>query len=115
MVIYSVRQKYDFLLFFRQRCFKFFLYAFATQSESVFFLVFVAHFLNAVTDLPVRALEHLAQVVERNTVVVVQDIIREVSRRCEVVAVASFKKILELVAKLRCYRLCDAGYLGVFP
>ena len=74
--------------------------------------MFVAHFLDAVADLSVRALEHLAQIVERNAVVVVQNVIGEIPRRGEVVAVASLKKVVELVAELRCYRLGDSHYLG---
>jgi len=77
--------------------------------------VFVSYFLDSVADLSVRALEHLAQVVERNTVVVVQDVIGKIPRRGEVVAVASFKKVLELVAELRGDCLCNANYLFCLP
>lgn len=107
--------KIRFFSFFRQRCLKFFLYAFAAQSEGVFFLMFVSHFLDSVAHFSVRALEHCAQVVERYTVVVVQYVIGKIPRRCEVVAVAFCKKVLKLVAELRCYCLGHSHYLGILP
>ena len=107
--------KIHFFLFNLSRLFQLFLYRLATQSERLVCFVLVAHLLDAVAHLSVRAVEHLAQVVERHTVLVVQDVIGKVTCGRQMPAVAFCKQVLELVAELRRDCLCDSHYLGFLP